>query len=84
MKVSFKALKLWTPNCEQAKHIAGALRIVGLGFFAAFGYGPTVDLLKDQIGKGFCVEVIMSGISAIIWIAAEVAGVLAIGKGGCP
>ena len=79
--VHVDGLKNWKPSCEQAKYIAQASRIIGLGFFAAIGYHDTIGLLTGRV-HGWHVAV-TAFFAFLMWLEFELLGYVAIGKGDC-
>ena len=74
--------KPWKPSCEQAKFVAQASRLVGLGFFAAVGYHDTIALFTGPVHGGHIA--ITAFFAFLVWLEFELIGYLSIGKGGCP
>ncbi len=77
-----KRIRNWVPSCEQAKYIAISFRLFGAGFFAAFGYAAIIGVIDHESVPGTSDPLFQAILSALIWIVAEIFGVIAIGKGG--
>ena len=74
------ARKPWNPSCEQAKFVAQASRLIGLGFFAAVGYHDAIALVTGTVHGTHVV--ITAFFAFLVWLEFELIGYLSMAKEG--
>ena len=78
----WKAHNVWHLNCEQAKYVAQGMRIVGLGYFAAFGYQPIIGFFH-HVPRDMTMSAVTKAVAVIaFWFFCEYVGYSAL-KEGC-